>query len=118
MATMIELYKQGVKLKDEALREKDQGKFEQALALLTEAVALDDSVTLPLHAMVQCLTELGRHDEAVAVAQKIVQKEPDDMFAYISLSRAYQRGGKIPEAEYAMMQGQQAQMRAQAAKPR
>jgi tetratricopeptide (TPR) repeat protein len=109
MPTKIEVYREGVKLKDA----KD---YEGAIAKLNEARAMDEKFSMPLHALVQCYTELGRHEEAIQTAQKIVTLEPDDQFSYIALSRAYQRAGMIPEAEYAMMQGQQAQMRAQAAK--
>jgi tetratricopeptide (TPR) repeat protein len=109
MPTQNEVYKEGVKLKDE-------GKYEEAMAKLQQAYAMDEQNTLPLHAMVQCLTELARHEEAIATGQKIITIEPDDQFSYIALSRAYQRSGMIPEAEMAMMQGQQAMMRAQAAK--
>lgn len=106
MATKIELYREGVKL-------KDAKEFAPAIEKFKEALALDEKFTMPLHAMVQCYTELGNHEEAIRVATQIVQIEPDDQFSYISLSRAYQRGGLIPEAEMAMMQGQQAQIRAQ-----
>ena len=109
MPTKGELYKEGVRLKDEK-------QFEEALAKLQEAAAQDEKETLPLHATVQCLTELGRHEEAIELAKKIITIEPDDQFSYIALSRAYQRYGMIPEAEYAMVQGQQVQQRAQAQK--
>jgi predicted Zn-dependent protease len=56
-------------------------------------------------AATQCYTELGMHMEAIETAKKAVEKEPEDQFPYISLSRAYQRGGFIPEAEYAMAKG-------------
>lgn len=106
MATKEELYREGKKL-------KDAKEFEPAIAKLKEAVALDPKFTMPMHALVQCYTETARHEEAIQLAKRIVEIEPDDQFSYIALSRAYQRGGLIPEAEYAMMQGQQAQMRAQ-----
>ena len=109
MSDKLALYKEGVKLKDA----KD---FPAAIAKLQESLALDEKFTMPLHALVQCLTELGRHEEAIESAKKICAIEPDDQFSYIALSRALQRAGLIPEAEHAMMQGQQAQMRAQAAK--
>ena len=108
MPTQDEVYKEGVKLKDEK-------KYEEAVAKLQEAAAMDEKNTLPLHAMAQCHTELAQHEAAIALAQKIVQIEPDDQFSYIALSRALQRNGQIPEAEYAMMQGQQAAAKTQAA---
>ncbi|MFO0945509.1 MAG: hypothetical protein U1D30_06135 [Planctomycetota bacterium] len=106
MATKEELFKEGAKLKNEK-------KYDEAIVKLQESAAMDEKFTLPLHALVQCFTETNRHEESVNAAKKIVEIEPDDFMAYIALSRAYQRAGLIPEAEYAMMQGQQAQMRAQ-----
>lgn len=107
MADKKELYKQGNQLQQER-------KFEEAIQKYDESYALDEKFTVALHAKVQCLTELGRHDEAIALAKRLVELEPDDQFSHIALSRAYQRAGFIPEAEHAMMMGQQAQMRSQA----
>jgi tetratricopeptide (TPR) repeat protein len=109
MSDKIALYKEGVKLKDA----KD---FDAAIVKLKEASEADPKFTMPLHAMAQVYTLLQRHEEAIATAKRIVEIEPDDQFSYIALSRAYQPAGMIPEAEYAMMQGQQALARAQAAK--
>jgi tetratricopeptide (TPR) repeat protein len=109
LPTAIELYREGVKLKDEK-------KFDEAIARLTEAIGADARLAVAYHALTQCYTQSGRHQEAIATAQKVVQLEPDDYFSYVALSRAYQPAGMIPEAEYAMMQGQQAQARAQTAK--
>jgi tetratricopeptide (TPR) repeat protein len=109
MSDKIALYKEGVKL-------KDAKEFDAAIAKLKESAALDEKFTMPLHAITQIYTAQGRHEEAIATAKKIVEIEPDDQFSYIALSRAYQPAGLIPEAEYAMMQGQQAFARAQAAK--
>lgn len=109
MATKEDLFREGSKLKNEK-------RFEEAIGKFNEAIALDDKFTLPMHSLVQCHTELARHEEAIKVARRIVELEPNDHFAYIALSRAYQRAGMIPEAEYAMMQGQQAQFRAQQAR--
>ncbi len=99
------LYREGVKLKDEK-------KYEEALAKLDASLAVDPNLVVAFHARVQCLTELGRHPEAIEMAQKIVVAEPDDYFAYIALTRAFQRAGMIPQAEMAMMQGNEAKMRA------
>jgi tetratricopeptide (TPR) repeat protein len=86
--------------------------FEPAIEKFREASEVEEKTSTALQAMAQCYTELGRHQEAIDAAKKAVEKEPDDQFSYISLSRAYQRGGFIPEAEYAMAQGQQAAWRA------
>ena len=105
MSTKNELYKEGIKLKGDK-------KYEEALAKFQASAQMDESFTVPLHAAVQCLTELDRHEEAIAMAKQLVEKEPNDHFAYIALSRACQRAGRVPEAEQAMMMGQQAQYRA------
>lgn len=97
MPTWLEVYKEGLRL-------KEQKQYEEAIARLSEASALDPKQTVPFHALTQCCTELGRHDEAIAFAKKTVEIEPDDQFSYIALSRAYQRANMIPEAEYAKMQ--------------
>jgi tetratricopeptide (TPR) repeat protein len=98
MATFNELYKEGRQL--QAAKQ-----FEEAAAKYIEAAAVEEKTSLALMAAAQCLTELGRHADAIETAKKAVEKEPDDQFPYISLSRAYQRGGFIPEAEYAMAKG-------------
>jgi tetratricopeptide (TPR) repeat protein len=105
MATFVENFREGRRLQNEK-------KYEEALVKLAEAAALEEKTSTALQAMVQCCTELGRHQEAIETAKKAVEKEPNDQFVYISLSRAYQRGGFIPEAEYAMAQGQQVAYRA------
>jgi tetratricopeptide (TPR) repeat protein len=105
MAIFRDLFREGRQLQ----ANKD---FDAALEKLRQASELEEKTSTALQALAQCYTELGRHQEAIEIAKKAVEKEPDDQFSYISLSRAYQRGGFIPEAEYAMAQGQQAAWRA------
>ena len=54
-----------------------------------------------MHALATALSKLGRHDEAIEVVQRIIELEPEDAFAYTSLSIFLQRKGLIPEAEQA-----------------
>jgi len=105
MATFKDLFREGRQLQVN----KD---FEAAIEKLSAASELEEKTSTALQALAQCYTELGRHQDAIDAAKKAVEKEPNDQFSYISLSRAYQRGGFIPEAEYAMAQGQQAAWRA------
>src|SRR5262245_5709150 len=104
MATKNELYREGRQLQNDK-------KYDEAVSKYQAAVAEADKYALAFHALVQCFTELGRHEEAINAAKRIIELEPDDQFSYIAISRAYQRAGMIPEAEYAMMQGQQAAFR-------
>jgi tetratricopeptide (TPR) repeat protein len=105
MATFRDVFREGRQL-------QASKNYEAAIDKLREASELEEKTSTALQALAQCYTELGRHEEAIDAAKKAVEKEPDDQFSYISLSRAYQRGGFIPEAEYAMAQGQQAAWRA------
>jgi tetratricopeptide (TPR) repeat protein len=86
--------------------------YETAAAKFLEAAELEEKTSTALLAAAQCYTELGRHQDAIETAKKAVEKEPDDQFPYIALSRAYQRGGFIPEAEYAMAKGNEVAWRA------
>ena len=45
------------------------------------------------------MQDLKRYDEAIAVAQRITELDPDDVLARTSLSVLYQKKGMIPEAE-------------------
>lgn len=95
MATREELY-------DEADRLKDDGKNEEAVAKLQEALAVDPGYALAHSALAVVLTRLKRHDEAVAHALKVCELEPKDPFSFTALSVTCQRAGKIMEAEDAM----------------
>lgn len=102
MADAKELFLAGKKL-------KEAKQHAEAVEKLQECLAVDDKYVFALHAIVQSLTELGRHEEAIEHGKKIIELEPGDHFSYIALSRAYQRAGMIPEAEHYLMLGNQAQ---------
>jgi tetratricopeptide (TPR) repeat protein len=105
MADAKELFLAGKKL-------KEAKEYEPAVAKLKESLAVDENFIYSLHAIVQCLTELGRHEEAIEYGKRLVDLDPNDNFSYISLSRAYQRAGMIPEAEHMMAMGHQVAARA------
>lgn len=99
MATFKEIYREGQRLQ----LAKD---FEAALAKFEEASLLKPNDTSVMIAMVQCLTSLARHQEAIDLAKKLCEIAPNDQYSWMALSRAYQPAGMIPEAEDAMMRGQ------------
>lgn len=105
MAELKELFLAGKKLKEEK-------KYEEAVEKLKQCLELDEKFALALHAIIQCHTELGQHDQAIEYGKKLIEIEPNDNFSYIALSRAYQRGGYIPEAEHMMAMGHQVAARA------
>jgi len=52
-----------------------------------------------MHGLSRALQDIGRLDEAIAIAKRIAEVDPDDVLAYTSLSVLYQKKGMIPEAE-------------------
>lgn len=76
-----------------------EGKLEQAVASYGESLAADPTFTEAMHGLARALQDLARYDEAIAVAQRIAELDPDDVLAHTSLSVLYQKKGMIPEAE-------------------
>jgi tetratricopeptide (TPR) repeat protein len=76
-----------------------EGQHEQALEEYQKSLAADPQFSEALHGMARALQDLDRLDEAIAVAKRIAQLDPDDVLAHTSLSVLYQKKGMIPEAE-------------------
>ena len=107
-----------VAIYDEADRLKDEGKLEEAVVKFEEALAIDPSYALAHSALAIVQQRLGKHDEALAHAQKVCELEPDDPFSFTALSVTYQRAYAgtnnmqyIQRAEDAMEKSRQLQMR-------
>src|ERR1700692_3401857 len=75
------------------------GKLEEAVAAYQESLAADPAFTEAMHGLARALQDLQRYDEAITVAQRITEVDPDDVLAHTSLSVLYQKKGMIPEAE-------------------
>jgi tetratricopeptide (TPR) repeat protein len=75
------------------------GKLEEAVAEYRKSLAIDSSFTEVMHGLARALQDLQRYDEAIEVAQKIAELDPDDVLAHTSLSVLYQKKGMIAEAE-------------------
>jgi tetratricopeptide (TPR) repeat protein len=76
-----------------------EGEPERALAEYERALAADPVFTEAMHGMARVLQDLNRLDQAIAVARRIAELDPDDVLAHTSLSVLYQKKGMIPEAE-------------------
>ena len=75
------------------------GHLEQAVAAYRESLAADPSFTEAMHGLARALQDLQLYDDAIVVAQRIAEIDPDDVLAHTSLSVLYQKKGMIPEAE-------------------
>ncbi len=86
---------------DEAIRLKDAGNLEGAVAKLQEVLAIDPTHTDTHSALAVYNQRLGKFDEAIEHARKVVEIAPNEAFSYTQLSVIYMRCGKIFEAEEA-----------------
>jgi len=76
-----------------------EGQLEKAVVEYQASLVADPSFTEAMHGLARALQDLQRYDEAIAVAQRLAELEPDDILAHTSLSVLYQKKGMIPEAE-------------------
>jgi tetratricopeptide (TPR) repeat protein len=76
-----------------------EGAQERALAEYEKSIAIDPTFTEAMHGLARSLQDLNRFDEAIAIAQRIAELDPNDVLAHTSLSVLYQKKGMIPEAE-------------------
>jgi Flp pilus assembly protein TadD len=95
---------------DAAVRLKDQGDLEGAVAKLREVLQADPSHTDAHSALAVYLQKLGNPEEAIEHAKKVVELLPNDPFSYTQLSVIYMRCGRIPEAEEAKARAHYVQM--------
>jgi tetratricopeptide (TPR) repeat protein len=76
-----------------------EGQLAQAVSQYQESIKADPTFTEAMHGLARALQDLQRYDEAIEVAKKIADIDPDDVLAHTSLSVLYQKKGMIPEAE-------------------
>ena len=75
------------------------GHLEEAIAAYRASIIADPTFTEAMHGLARALQDLQRYDEAIAVAQRLAEIDPDDVLAHTSLSVLYQKKGMIPEAD-------------------
>ena len=76
-----------------------EGEPEGALAEYEKSLAVDPTFTEAMHGLAKTLQDMDRFDDAISVANRIVELDPDDVLAHTSLSVCYQKKGMVPEAE-------------------
>ena|SRR5579863_594135 len=78
-----------------------EGKLEEAIAEYNRALELDPAFADALHGLAQAYHAKEDFDRTIEAARRILALDPDDILAWTTISRAYQRKGMIPEAEEA-----------------
>ncbi|MFO7737009.1 MAG: tetratricopeptide repeat protein [Desulfatiglandaceae bacterium] len=75
------------------------GRFEEAVLELEQGVRLDPfSSSFSLRSLGNAYSFLGRHEEAISVSKKAVQRAPNDLISHLILTRAYSMAGRMEEA--------------------
>jgi tetratricopeptide (TPR) repeat protein len=77
------------------------GKLPEAIAEYTRALELDPQFSDALHGLAQAYHAQQDFDRTIETARRILEIDPDDILAWTTISRAYQRKGMVPEAEEA-----------------
>lgn len=76
-----------------------EGQQERAVEEYRKSLDADPGFTEAMHGLARALQDLERYDQAIEVARRIAELDPDDILAHTSLSVLYQKKGMIPEAE-------------------
>jgi Flp pilus assembly protein TadD len=71
----------------------------QAVAKFRQALALDPTFLDVMHGLIRALQDAGDYDQAIATANELIGRDPEDVLAHTSLSILYQHKGMVPEAE-------------------
>jgi len=74
-------------------------RYEEAIEQFRRALAIDPAFADAMHGLARVLQDLERYDEAIDVAKKITELNPEDVLAHTSLSILFQKKGMIAEAE-------------------
>jgi tetratricopeptide (TPR) repeat protein len=78
-----------------------EGRIDEAIGEYQRSLELEPKFTDALHGLAQAYFAKNDYDNCIATARRILEIDPDDILAYTSISRAYQKKGMIPEAEEA-----------------
>jgi tetratricopeptide (TPR) repeat protein len=78
-----------------------EGKLAEAIVEYTRALELNPQFSDALHGLAQAYHAQQDFDRTIETAQRILALDPEDILAWTTISRAYQRKGMVPEAEEA-----------------
>lgn len=78
-----------------------EGKLDEAVAEYGRAIEMNPQFSDALHGLAQARYAMEQFDATIEAAERILALDPDDVLAWTTISRAYQRKGMVPEAEAA-----------------
>jgi Tfp pilus assembly protein PilF len=88
----------------EGLDRLAEGDAAGAIQKLRDCLAIDPGMLDAMHGLIRALQEQREFDDAIAVAKRLLQLDPDEVLAHTSLSILYQHKGMIAEAEAESLQ--------------
>jgi tetratricopeptide (TPR) repeat protein len=74
-------------------------KLDESIQNYQKALQIDGNYQDALHGLGMALFNIGRVDEAIATAKRLIEIDKDDILAHTSLSMFYQSQNRIEEAE-------------------
>jgi Flp pilus assembly protein TadD len=101
----------------EALDLLAAGDAAQAAQLLRRCLEVEPAMLDAMHGLIRAHQECGELDEAIAVARRLSEIDPDEILAHTSLSILYQRKGLVAEAESEAMRAKLLGWKRQLQKP-
>ncbi len=78
-----------------------EGRYDEAMACFDRCLAIDATYPDALLGMAMVHAARGELEDAIAIARRLAELNPDDVLVYTNLSMLYQRAGRIAEAEEA-----------------
>ena len=76
-----------------------RGEQQRAIAEYQLALGADPLFTDAMHGLVRIYQDLDQLEDAIALAVRISETDPEDVLAHTTLSILYQKKGMVPEAE-------------------
>jgi tetratricopeptide (TPR) repeat protein len=86
---------------DQAVDLYAENKYDEAIRLYEQALALDPAYGDAMHGLAMCYQAKGDLDRAIEVTKAHIERDPEDILAFTNLSMFYQKKGMIKEAEAA-----------------
>lgn len=88
-------------LYDQAVDLFADDKFDEAIELYRQALAIDPKYGDAAHGLALCYKSKGDLDSAIEATRRYLEHEPEDILGFTNLSMFYQQKGMIKEAEAA-----------------